>query len=184
MADSENVRVALTGAIYTADLGTTAPADVTTEWASGWVELGFISEDGLTEAYNDDTTTISAWQGGATVRQMITGSTSTFAFTAIETNRPVLEAYHKGSTVTDDEGLAIIEVRAASADTRAWGFDVIDGDTHMRILVPRGEVTERGEITYRNDQPVGYQLTVTAYPDDDGVVAIKMSDAAALLTAP
>jgi hypothetical protein len=183
MPDAENVRVALTGAVMSADLGTAAPIDPTVAWGTGWVDLGYISEDGVTEAYADDTNEIKAWQGGATVRTVITGSTATYAFTAIETNLEALSRYHKGSTFTDDGlgGFTTVEVVGATADLRAWGFDIIDGSNHIRIILEKAEVTERGDIVYNNSDPIGYELTVTAYPNENGVVAVKFIDAAAVV---
>lgn len=182
MPDSANVRVALSGGVLRAPIDTPAPADPSAAWGAGWVNLGFISEDGVTEAYDDDTETIRSWQGGQTVRSMITGTTATFGFTCIETNIEVLRAYHKGSEIVSTADLATINVGGATADQTAWGFDILDGDDHIRIIVGRGEVTERGEITYRSNEAIGYQLTITAYPDADGLTAVKLSNAAGLLT--
>jgi hypothetical protein len=52
---------------------------------------------------------------------------------------------------------------------RGFGFDVIDGDYQRRIYLPLAEVTERGDITYKSDELIGYEMTVTAYPGSDGV---------------
>jgi hypothetical protein len=177
MPDSDAVLVALTGAVLSAPAGTAGPVDPTTAWAAAWINLGWISEDGVTEAYSDDSNEIKAWQGGTTVRTVITGSTATYAFTAIETNEEVLARYHKGSTITPGTGFSTIEIAAAQADSRAWGFDVVDGANHIRIILERAEVTERGDITYNNSDAIGYEMTVTAYPNDAGVVAVKLVDA-------
>jgi hypothetical protein len=146
MPDSDAVLVALTGAVLSAPAGTAGPVDPTTAWAAAWINLGWISEDGVTESYSDDSNEIKAWQGGTTVRTVITGSTATYQFTAIETNKEVLARYHKGSTVTADVGntFSTIEIASAQADSRAWGFDVVDGVNHIRIILERAEVTERG----------------------------------------
>lgn len=177
MPDSDAVLVALTGAVLSAPAGTAGPVDPTTAWAAAWVNLGWISEDGVTESYSDDSNEIKAWQGGTTVRTVITGSTATYAFTAIETNEEVLARYHKGSTITPGTGFSTIEIAAAQADSRAWGFDVVDGTNHIRIILERAEVTERGDIVYNNSDAIGYEMTVTAYPNDTGVVAVKLVDA-------
>jgi hypothetical protein len=181
--DATNVRVALSGAVYSAPLLTAQPTTPSETWPVGWVDLGYISEDGVTEAYSDDSEVIKAWQGGATVRTVITSTEATFAFTCLETRKDVWETYHKGSLLTDDGATATMQVRNATAAERMFGFDVIDGTNHVRIVVARGEVSERGEIVYRNNEPVGYELTITAYPNADGVTAIKMSDADGLLSA-
>ena len=170
--DPDNVRVALTGAVYTAAKGTTAPTNATTAFGAGWTDLGWISDDGVEEGYNDDVKEIKAWQGGATVRRVIASSEATLKFTCIESNPDVVELYHKGDTV----GSQKIEVHSPTPDERAFAFDVVDGLTHMRIIVPRGEVTERGPIKYKTDEAVAYDLTVTCYPDADALVLIKYSD--------
>lgn len=68
-----------------------------------------------------------------------------------------------------------IDVLAPTADPRAFVLDVIDGTKHIRIYVPNGEVSERGDIVYANGEPIGYDVTITCYPVN-GVVLTKFSD--------
>ncbi|MFJ9207496.1 hypothetical protein [Streptomyces sp. NPDC102264] len=170
------VRVAVTGAAYVAPPKATLPTDATTGWDTAFTDIGWISDDGITETNSADTTEIKGWQGGQTVRKVISSSEMTFAFTAIETSKTVLELYHKGSKVVTASGKSVLAIKAPGPDRRTFGFDVIDGDSHIRIAIPDGEVTETGNITYKGDQAVAYELTITAYPGPDGTVAIKYSD--------
>ncbi|MFB6535109.1 hypothetical protein ACFCY8_30195 [Streptomyces noursei] len=170
------MRVALTGAAYVAPKGTTLPTDATSPWPTGATDIGWISDDGITESNSTDTTEIKGWQGGQTVRKVISSSEMTFQFTAIETSKAVLELYHKGSKVTTTAGKSMLAVKAPGPDRRMFGFDVIDGNSHIRIVIPDGEVTETGDITYKSDEAVSYELTITAYPGADGTVAYKYSD--------
>ena len=172
--NSSNVLVALTGAIYVADTGTTLPTTAAGAWAAGFTDLGYLSEDGISEEPEDDTAEIKAWQNGDTVRTLITGSKLNFAFTLIETTAAGLELYYKGATVTGTGvGPAAIEIKNPTAEKHAFGFDVIDGDRLIRWTVGAGEVAERGSITYKNDEAVSFPLTITATPDADGVLATK-----------
>lgn len=177
--DVDNVRVAITGAFYTGATGSTAPTDSTTAPDGAFDDVGWISEDGITESYDEDNTVIKAWQGGATVRSLTTSTTATLQLTCIETNIVSLELYHRGSVVDDGK----IEVKAPVTDKRAFILDVLDGEDHLRLYVANGEVTERGDITYKGDETVSYPLTITCYPDEDGVLLIKFSDSAAWETA-
>ncbi|WP_162890447.1 hypothetical protein [Streptomyces olivoreticuli] len=170
------VRVALSGAAYVAPKGATAPTDATTAWPTAATDIGWISDDGITESNSADTSEIKGWQGGQTVRKVISSSEMTFQFTAIETSKTVLELYHKGSKVVTSNGKSVLAIKAPGPDRRMFGFDVIDGNSHIRIVVPDGEVTETGDITYKGDEAVSFELTVTAYPSADGTVAIKYSD--------
>lgn len=172
--NSANVLVALTGAIYVADVGTAVPGDAEAAWGSGFVDLGYLDESGISEEPEDDTSEIKAWQNGDTVRTLITGSKLTFGFTLIETTAAGLELYYKGAEVTGTgTGPASIEIKNPTAERHAFGFDVIDGETLIRWTVGAGEVSERGSIVYRNDAAVAYPISVTAYPDDEGVLANK-----------
>lgn len=170
------VRVAITGAAYVAPLGTTGPVDSTSNVPAAAVDVGWISDEGITESNTAESTEIKGWQGGQTVRKVVSSSAVTFAFTAIETSKTVLELYHKGSKVVTTTGKSVLAVKAPGPDRRMFIFDVIDGDKHIRIVVPDGEVSETGDIAYKGDSAIAYALTVTAYPGADGTVALKYSD--------
>lgn len=182
---ADNVLVALTGSALVAPVGTTAPTLATTAWGVGFVDLGYVSEDGITESHEDDTAEIPAWQRGDIVRRLITGSSAQYQLTLIETTKAALELYHKGSPVVgvhaSGHGPASQSIVSPTVDRRAFGFDIIDGAKIVRMVIPQGEVTERGEIVYKNDEAIGFELTVTAYPASNGVHTIKYySDLAGL----
>ena len=182
---ADNVLVALTGSALVAPVGTTAPVLATTAWGVGFVDLGYVSDDGIEEAHEDDTAEIPAWQRGDIVRRLITGTSAQYSLTLIETTKAALELYHKGAAVTgvhaSGHGPASLNVGVPVTDKRAFGFDIIDGSKIVRMVIPSGEVTERGPITYKNDEAVSFDLTITAYPASNGVHTIKyFSDLAGL----
>ncbi|MFJ7588433.1 hypothetical protein ACIQZO_13810 [Streptomyces sp. NPDC097617] len=171
------VRVAITGAAYVAPPKTAGlPTDAVTAWPAAVKDIGWISDDGITESNSTDVTEIKGWQGGQTVRKVISSSEVSFSFTAIESSKTVLELYHKGSKVVTASGKSVLAIKAPGPDRRVFGFDLVDGDAHIRIVIPDGEVTETGDITYKGDEAISYELTITAYPDASGTVAIKYSD--------
>ncbi|MFG3036857.1 phage tail protein [Streptomyces sp. NPDC048330] len=162
----------------------TLPTDSESTWNATFTDIGWISDDGITESNSADSSEIKGWQGGQTVRKVISSSEMTFSFTAIETSKTVLELYHKGSKVVTTSGKSVLAVKAPGPDRRTFGFDVIDGDSHIRIVIPDGEVTETGDITYKGDEAIAYELTITAYPGSDGTVALKYSNDPAWSAAP
>lgn len=175
-----NVNVAITGAVYASEAGDTitAPTTASSVLDTDFNDLGYIGEDGITEHYEEDVSEVKAWQGGAVVRQMISSSAATFAFTMIENKREVVELYHKGSLVESDGSTGWkINVLTPEADRRKFVLDVVDGDDLLRIYIADGEVTQRGDITYVSDEAIGYPVTITAYPNS-GVVCTKFSDKA------
>jgi hypothetical protein len=171
---NSNVRVAVTGAVYVADAGATLPTDATSAVAAPAADLGYVSEDGVTETRDRSTEKIKAWQGSATVREVTTDSSLTYSFTLIETKKETVELFY-GSEV-DDAGMVKV-IPGASGGRHAFVIDVIDGDDFIRTTIEDGEVSEVGDQVYAAGEPIGYEVTVTCYPDGDGVAARKFYSA-------
>lgn len=176
----DNVTVAITGGARYSPVGTTAPTTPTAAYAAGWLEMGYISEDGITESGNVETTEIKAWQNGTTVRKVISAYDLVFKLTVITKDKDIWALWYPGSTIATAAGVTTTTVKAPTSDPKAFGFDVVDGAKHERILVPKGEVTSRGDIVYKSDEPIGFELEITAYRASDGTVAIKLTDDAAM----
>jgi hypothetical protein len=173
------VLVAVTGAVKVAPTGTAAPTTSVSALNVAFTDLGGVLEGGITESWWDDTTDIKD-NSGLTVRRLITGTAATLAFTLLESKSDALELYHKGDQVVTDGGTGYkIDVHTPQRDQRSFVFELLDGSTHVRIYVPIGEVTDRGEITYTNDGSIQYPITVTAYPTTAGVLMTKFSDSSA-----
>lgn len=175
-----NVRVAITGEVYTAPTGSTAPTNATTALDAAFEGLGYLSEDGVTEKWDDSVDTIVAWQNATTVRSATTKSTGSLAWTMIESKGVVLETFHRGSTMAENPpGSFKLEVKPIVAAPAMWVLHVIDGTDLIRILIGNGEITERGEIVYKNGSPLGYPVTLMCYPDTSGNLMTKFSNSTA-----
>lgn len=171
-----NVQVATTGGAYHAPTGTTLPTTAPAVLNAAFLanEVGYISEDGVTQTIDEDVEQIRAWQNGDIVRTVQTSHALTYAFTMIETNEAVLAAYYGTDNVAD----GVVEVKAGQGDRGSWVFEVLDGDTHIRIVVPDGQVTERGDVEFVNGNAIAYPLTITCYPDGSAVKAYQYIDGA------
>ena len=168
--DADNVRVAVTGAIYKAPSGTARPTDAEASLNVAYIDGGYVSDAGVTESRDRSTTDIVAWQNADTVRRVVTDATLTYAFTFIETKDITVEAFY-GATVDPATG-AVEIVPSATGGRAQYVIDVIDGDNVIRIDIPDGEITEVGDQVYASGEPIGYEVTITAYPVD-GVAAVK-----------
>lgn len=173
--DVDNVWVGADGRAYFGLTTVTAPTDATTTLSTDFAELGWVSEDGLTEGASEQYTEIKTWDG-TVARKILTSSERTFQLTLLETNENTLEFYYSGDTVEAIAGGSKIEITTPSSVRWSMVFDVVDGANTCRIYLTNCEVSGRGDVVYKNGEPVGYNVTVTAYPDTDGVVATKFYD--------
>jgi hypothetical protein len=158
------------GAVFTAVTGSTLPTDATTVLDAAFKSLGYCSEDGVTNSSGISTENIKAW-GGDIVDTPQTEKTDTFKVKLIEcTNTDVLKTVYNGSNVSGnlDTGLTI-KVNSAEHEDQAFVFDMIlKNNVLKRVVVPFGKVTEISDITYKDNEPIGYELTITATPDENG----------------
>jgi hypothetical protein len=176
--DADNVRVALTGNVYIAPKGTAAPADLDSAWASDWVDLGYLSDDGVEMSYSTDTEDIGAWQSLSPVRKVLTGVDMTLGFTAIELKTSSVTLYFPSATMTDvSPTVHKLSIPAApSPDERAIGLEWVDGDIKNRLIIARGEVTNRDSITLARSGAVALPMTVSAYADTAPEIAVWLSN--------
>jgi hypothetical protein len=166
--DSDNVRVAVTGAVYVGPTSATAPSS-SGSTLTGFTDLGYVSADGITETIERTTNQIRAWQGGALVREVTSEGTYSVALTFIETNEDVLELYF-GSTITDG---ALNGDPTQSGGRKSFVMDVVDGSIVERTYIPAGEITAVGERTLASGEAIGYNVTITAYADTSNVTYKK-----------
>ncbi len=168
---------AVTGAIYraTRTANLTIPTSASATLGADYKCMGYISEDGLKNNMSMDTDKVVAW-GGDTVLPFEKGKQDEFSFKMLEVlNEDVLKSVFGASnvsvtaaTTTAPKSIAI-NVDSDEQEEAVWVFDMLlRGGNPKRIVVPYGKITEIGEITYKDDEAVGYDVTLLALADSSG----------------
>lgn len=167
------LEVGANGGGWVAPIGTTSPGDPEIQPLAPWAPLGAISDDGLVQGFEEDSQSFTPWGYTAPIRTTITSSLRTFSLTAWETGRTTVQSLQyrvPAADLTPAAGLTTFaETASPEPDRRAWWFVVLDGDNFQRgFYVPQGEITERSDVTHKQDQVAGFEWTITAYPDEAG----------------
>ncbi|WP_413757207.1 hypothetical protein [Streptomyces sp. MMBL 11-3] len=140
------------------------------------MDLGKVTEDGLTEATDQARSEFKAWGYDSPVRTQLTSKTTTFALSFMQSsNVHVISLFHSvptddmTTTGTGDTAYTSFTIgQNTEPDVRALLLDIVDGGFATRIIVPRVEVTERGNKTYKGSETVNYPMTFTALTASDG----------------
>lgn len=158
---------------------TAAPVDGTTALAVGFLGLGYISDDGLSETLDRSTDKKKAW-GGDVVKIVQTEFGATIKLTLIESlNSDVLKAVYGDGNVSTTAATASkgtehkVKVNSSVLPKKSWVFEIRDDPAKIRIYVAIGQVVEVGEITYSDSDLTGYEITINCFPDANGDSFVK-----------
>lgn len=159
--NDEAVRAGLTGKVYVGPVGTTLPTDVTTPLDANFQEAGLVDPDAISETFSVDKNIVRAWQRKGGVRTLTGDVEWTFQFKLLETSPLAYELYFAGD-VSVNSGVAKTAVPNNPTGTEhAFVFEFEDGDVIERVVVPKGDITDRGDISHTSDDATMYELTVT-----------------------
>lgn len=160
--DADSITVAGNGTASVAPVGTALPVDVATALPAGWVDLGYINEDGAT--FNDAKTTeeIAVWQSFYAPRRVVTERSATVAFTLRQWDRTTVPLAFGGGTITTIAGPPVVyrydPPDPEVIDERAAVLEWRDGTSVFRIVLPRVMVSEGVETqmvrTAASDLPI------------------------------
>ena len=173
MSNAQNVsygKPRVGGAIYTAPMGTTLPTNAIDPLDPEFKSLGYVSEDGLTNEDTIESERIKAW-GGDTVLTILTGKEDRFQYTLIESiNIDVLKEVYGPDNVTGDleTGLTVKSNSKDLPETIKVIDMILKDGILKRIVIPHSKVSEKGAIKYVDNDATGFDLTLDAFPDQEG----------------
>lgn len=162
------------GGIFAAPIGTTAPVDALAVLAGTYKGLGYVSDSGLVNSISVDSSDITAW-GGDNVLTVNTSRAETFTFTFIETNADVLtEVYGPSNVSADGDGNLTVLHNAKELPARVYVFEILlTGNRVKRIVVENARISEIGDVSYVDGEPIGYEVTLAARKNAAGDTAVE-----------
>ena len=149
------------------------PADARTALTSAWDDSGYVSEDGLSVTITRSTTPIRDWSKAA-VRNLLTEFGGAIAVSFLQVDEFAAKRMFgednvtvTAATTTTSEVIKI-SIGAELPPIEAWCFSMKDGDARIRVLVPRGQMTDVNQIDFKPDAGNIIGGTLTAYDDGTG----------------
>jgi len=168
---SGQVRVAGTGELFLAPVGTALPTTAAAALNVAFEGYGFTTEDGVVLSKSVEREGVPAWQSTTPVRYLITGQEFTIGCTFLQSNEDILKLWLGSGDFATDGGsgfkadVPIDPVGQQFAAVVQW----VDATITSRLLVPKVEVTETGDVTLAR-QATAFPVTFGAIAPDSGSV--------------
>ncbi|MFE7838014.1 phage tail protein [Streptomyces sp. NPDC057474] len=171
-SNANEIRVAGTGRILVAPVGTTVPTDVTSAWAADWKDLGYTSQDGIKLAKKDKLDPVETWQSVSPARFIYSDRDLTVKFQLLQLNEDTLPFFMGGDAVAETAANSGVYKYDLAADPKfnekALGIEFSDGtDITYRFVVARGQVTETEELSLTRTASIKLGVTFTALAVDN-----------------
>lgn len=167
--DITKIRAYVNGLVAVSGYGVvnpTLPTDATTALNSAiYKELGALSDEGISESSEQDFEDVYMWQGNQLAASLPGQYAKSFSVSCLEQNAQTLGIFFGGSTLTQQAWGVSIAEKAPGRDIRTWVLHGIDGARLYRIVVPLGQVTEKGETVWSSTEPTQTSFVIKAFPD-------------------
>lgn len=157
------------GYVFSAVSTETVPTNIATALTANFHNLGYISEDGITETIDTDSENMVDMNGD-TVFVTASSRTETVTLTLIEVKESALKEIYGQSMVTTTTGAITVKHGSHTNAGRIYVFELVLRDgRRWRQVIPNGQVTAVGDMTLASGELAGREITITCNVDSNGV---------------
>lgn len=172
MFSAENVGIGKgnpNGYAWVAPKGTKLPADAKEAIPEGFESLGYITDEGVTNSTEADSSDIKDW-AGRVVKKVQNSFSETYAIGFMESRVAVLKTYYGDANVDDDgKGGVVVRHNGAFTEERCFVIETLLTESLIkRTVIPRGCIYERDDVEHNSESAVSFKATITALPDASG----------------
>ncbi len=177
---ANQIRVAGTGHIYVAPVGTVAPTDTAAAWSATWQDLGYTDETGVTYSKKDSFDPVGLWQSTIPGRMLAKSRDLQFKFNLTQLNSVTLPLWGGGNAVGAGTGIGeyIFDVSPNFTPyERALGIEWTDtnsGTIIYRYICARAQVTDTSDQLLTRTKNLALQITMMGLAVDDNTPVVRM----------
>lgn len=166
--DAQEILIAGTATISVAPAGTPMPESLGDALDAAFIDVGYTSEDGVVFADSKNVSGFRPHQSFYEVRRWVVSRASEARWTMAQWNTDNLIFAFGGGEVTEpvNNEFRYTPPSPETIDERAVVIDLVDGDKHYRIGIPKGMVSSNTESTLARTGPGLLPITFGALGED------------------
>jgi hypothetical protein len=162
--DAEDLVVAANGRVYVGPTTATLPDDEIETLDSDFIDVGYLTDAGVTVSPSMSVESIQPWQSFYSVREIVTAREMNVSMEMLQFNSETTVLAFGGGTVTEESSghYKLVPPSPEVIDRRAAVIDWQDGDKNYRLVVPVCMVSEGGEFSLSRTAPATLSVTLKA----------------------
>lgn len=172
-----------TGGVTRAPLGTPLPTDATSKLNAAFEPQGLISDGGVTRTTDASDDKIKAW-GGQVVKVVRSDFSVSYKFEYLEAaSATTLKAIVGEENVTitkpaagEHNGKVAVKINSKPAPRASYTLEMLDENTFIREVIPIGQISVSGDVTFVHSAVIKYEVTIEALPDSSDNNAYEYQD--------
>lgn len=151
-----------TGMFYHAPAGTALPTSLSETLASTWVEVGDVTDAGITLALNKSVTNLKNW-ANVIKRVILTEHSETIQAPIMDTTEEVLKTVVGEDNVTTANNVTTVNLSDGELPpAEAFLWLMKDGDDLLAIGCTNGQVTAVDNVSFAPNNAINWTPTITA----------------------
>ena len=168
--DADEVVVGANGTIRVAPLGTAIPTEISAAFDAAWIDLGAVTEDGVSCSDGKSTSDVNAWQSFSPLRKLIDSRTGVIGFELIQWNRSTVGLAFGGGTFSEPSVGEYKYVPPAPSvlDERMLAVEWADGAKNYRLIYAKGIVADSVETGLSRSSESGLPISFELLGSDSG----------------
>jgi hypothetical protein len=166
---SEDLVVAANGRVFVGPVTTSLPTNEASTLDGDFVDLGYLTDAGVTVSPSMSVESVQPWQSFYSVREIVTARELTVAFELLQFNADTTVLAFGGGTVTEETSghYKMVPPSPEIVDRRTAVIDWQDGDKNYRLVIPVCMVSEGGEFTLSRTAPATLAVTLKALGENN-----------------
>ena len=170
--NGSEVRVAGAGHVYVAASGTAMPTDLSVLDPTKWIDLGYVTEDGVGFSFGREVEDLNAWQGDK-IRTLSTKEPASTNFSLMQTNATILTVAFGGGEVTEsgtdpNKVFTFTPPKSGTNTERSLVIEFNDGASiAYRYCISRSQIEGNVDFTLVRSGALTYPLTMGILDNGD-----------------
>lgn len=158
-ADVTRVRVAISGNVWVADLGSTVPVDITTTPNGSWLDLGYCTDDGVSVSIEQSVQDIPGWQSMDPLRVIVTAEPKSFNFTLRQMEKVTWTTTFGGTVTTlGANNYKWVPPAPGTQTQKMWLIEFLDATYKYRFVFRNCQQQGARELTLNRSDAVNLPL--------------------------